>query len=182
MHNGVKKHYTIFVKVKESIAVYKRTLDIRRLLDADNMLSLLTWVDASYTVHDDMKSHMSGCISFGVGILMTKYSKQKLNTKSITESEIVGANDYIPNVIWIELFLKHQGIVLQKNDFGLDSQSVMKLEMNGKISRGPGSRNIDIRYFFMKHRLDTKNTNVVYCPTGEMLADFYTKPLQGKLF
>ena len=23
---------------------------------------------------------------------------------------------------------------------------------------------------------------VVYCPTGEMIADFFTKPLQGALF
>ena len=36
--------------------------------------------------------------------------------------------------------------------------------------------------FFMKNRLDTENINVVYCPTNEMLADFYTKPLQGALF
>ena len=34
----------------------------------------------------------------------------------------------------------------------------------------------------MKNKLDTENTNVVYCPTGEMLVDFYTKPLQGNLF
>ena len=34
----------------------------------------------------------------------------------------------------------------------------------------------------MKNRLDTENIKVVYCPTGEMLADFYTKPLQGNLY
>ena len=58
----------------------------------------------------------------------------------------------------------------------------MNLEMNGKISCGPGSRYMDIRYFFMKNRLDTENINVAYCPTGEILAFFYTKSLQGKLF
>ena len=58
----------------------------------------------------------------------------------------------------------------------------MKLIVNGKRSCGPGSRHINIRYFFMKNRLDTENINVVYCPTSEMLADFYTKPLQGALF
>ena len=34
----------------------------------------------------------------------------------------------------------------------------------------------------MKNRLDTENINVIFCPTEEMLADFYTKPLQGNLF
>ena len=34
----------------------------------------------------------------------------------------------------------------------------------------------------MKNRVDTEGINVVYCPTEEMLADFYTKPLHGALF
>ena len=34
----------------------------------------------------------------------------------------------------------------------------------------------------MTNRLDTNNINIVYCPPGAMLADFYTKPLQGSLF
>jgi len=41
---------------------------------------------------------------FGVGILMPKSAKQKLNTKSTTESEIFGASDYIPNIIWQNYF------------------------------------------------------------------------------
>ena len=34
----------------------------------------------------------------------------------------------------------------------------------------------------MKNKLDTKNISILYCTTGEILADFYTKPLQGSLF
>ena len=77
----------------------KGNLDMHKLLGADSMLSLLTWIDASYAAHDDMKSHTGGCMSFSVEILMLKSSKQKLNTKSTAESKIVGASDYIPNVI-----------------------------------------------------------------------------------
>ena len=65
-----------------------------------------------------MKSHMGGCMSFGVRILMLKLSKQKLNTKSTTESEIVGASDYILNFIWTELFLRHQWIVFKRMILG----------------------------------------------------------------
>ena len=66
---------------------------------------------------------------------------------------MVGASDYLPNVIWIELFLKHQGIMLQTSKFYQDNQSAMKLEINGKISCGPGSRHIDIRYFLYEKQL-----------------------------
>ena len=121
-------------------------------------------------------------MSFGTEVLMPKSPKQKMNTKSSTEAEVVEASYYIPNVIWSELFLKHQGMLLQSNDFNQDNQSEMKLEVNGKRSCGSGSRHINIRYFFMKNRLDTENINITYCPTEEMLADLYAKPLQSNLF
>ena len=41
---------------------------------------------------------------------------------------------------------------------------------------------MDIRYFFVKDRIDKKELDVQYCPTYRMLADYYTKPLQGKAF
>ena len=159
----------------------KGTLDMLRTLGTDSMMELATWVDASYAIHVDMRSHTGGCMSFELGVLMPKFTKQKLNTKSSTEAEAGGGSDYIPNVIYTELFLKGQGIILQSNNFNQDNQSTMKLIVNGNSSCGPGSRHIDIRYSFMKNRLDTENINVVYCPTSEMLADFYTKPLQRAL-
>lgn len=36
--------------------------------------------------------------------------------------------------------------------------------------------------FFMKDRVDKKEFTIEYCPTGEMIADHFTKPLQGHVF
>jgi hypothetical protein len=55
--------------------------------------SKLKRVDASYAVHEDMKSHTGGVVSFRRGAAMSKSSKQKLNTKSSTEAESVGASN-----------------------------------------------------------------------------------------
>ena len=41
---------------------------------------------------------------------------------------------------------------------------------------------MDNRYFWIKDRLETEGIEVKYCPTEKMLADFFTKPLQGTLF
>jgi hypothetical protein len=41
---------------------------------------------------------------------------------------------------------------------------------------------MNIRYFFVKDRVASKELKVEYCPTGEMVADYFTKPLQGQLF
>jgi hypothetical protein len=67
-------------------------------------------VNASYAVHRDMKSHSRGVVSFGRGVVMSKSSKQKLNTKSSTEAELVGASDYlhVPQAIRGEFFRRHR--------------------------------------------------------------------------
>jgi hypothetical protein len=129
-----------------------------------------------------MRSQTGGAMSFGVGVIHCKTTRQKLNTKSSTESELVGVSDYLPYNIWMTLFLKCQGITLYKNILYQDNQSAMKMEKNGRDSCTGNSRHIDIRYFFVKDRVDKKEIEILYCPTEQMLADYFTKPLQGSLF
>ena len=153
-----------------------------RILRADNLSIMKTWVDAAYACHPDMRSHTGGVISFGKGVYTQKSSKQKLNTKSSTESEVVGASDYIPWAVWTGWFMEAQGYSLSKSIFYQDNQSAIRMEKNGKQSCGEKSRHINIRYFFIKDILQRENIEVAYCPTEEMVADFYTKPLQGMKF
>ena len=63
-----------------------------------------------------------------------------------------------------------------------DSHSSMKLEQNGKRSNGKRTRHINIRYFFVTDRIAAGELSVEYCPTMEMIADYFTKPLQGSQF
>ena len=60
--------------------------------------------------------------------------------------------------------------------------SAMKMEKNGRNSCTGNSRHISIRYCFVKDRLDKKEFTLEYCPTGNMIANYFTKPLQGALF
>ena len=169
-------------KLKRLLQYLNRTVNDVLTIGADSLDKLVTWVDAAYGVHQDMKSHTGGAMSFGRGAVLCKSSKQKLNTKSSTEAELIGASDYLPNTIWVKMFLVAQGYAVNGNEFFQDNQSAMKLEKNGRASCGQKSRHIDIRYFFMKDRIKTEGIDVVYCPTEEMLADFFTKALQGSLF
>jgi hypothetical protein len=169
-------------KLKRTLEYLRRTLDESVTFGADDMCKMQTWVDASYAVHEGMKSHTGGVVSFGRGAAMSKSSKQKLNTKSSTEVELVGASDYLPYPIWAKKFLEAQGYPLNENVFYQDNQSTIKFQKNGRKSCGPKSRHIDIWYFFIKNRLDLEHMDVKHCPTEQMLANFFTKPLQGSLF
>ena len=56
------------------------------------------------------------------------------------------------------------------------------MEQNGRNSCRGNSRHINICYFFVKGRVDKGERKIVYCPTAHMLADYFTKSLQGSLF
>ena len=86
----------------------------------------------------------------GVGVMHHKTSKQKLNTKSSTETEIVGASDYLPHAIWIKRFMEDQGYNIKKCVYYQDNESAMRLEKNGTVSSGEKTRHIHIRYFLIK--------------------------------
>ena len=101
------------------------------MLAAGSLTELFTGADASYAMHDDMKSHTGGVMSFGRGVISTKSTKQKLNTKSSTEAEVVGVSDYLPSTIWTENFWSHQGNNLEESIIYQDNTSSMRLERNG---------------------------------------------------
>ena len=67
----------------------------------------------------------------GKGSSMGALAKLKLNTESLTESELIGVNDIMPIMLWIRNFLVDQGegIVV---DLLLDNKSPSPWEQNGK--------------------------------------------------
>ena len=71
------------------------TTDLPRIIGANNLHMMKTWMNVAYAVHHDMKSHSVGVMSFETEVLNAKSAKQKLNTKSSTEAAFVGASDYI---------------------------------------------------------------------------------------
>lgn len=169
-------------KLKRVLCYLRGTIDLHLTLGADTLTKLQTWVDASYAIHHDRKSHTGGAMSFGRGVVCTKSTKQKLNTKSSTEAEVVGASDYLPNTIWLRMFLEAQGYIIEESLYYQDNESAMKIELNGWRSTGSKSKHVDIRFYFIADRVKSERIEVHHCKTEHMVADFFTKPLQGALF
>jgi hypothetical protein len=169
-------------KLRRLLEYIHGSVDLEYTIGADDLGSIRSWVDAAYAVHEDMKSHTGGTLSFGQGGLLCKSTKQKLNTKSSTEAEFVGASDYLPHILWVKFLMEAQGHSICHNVLEQDNESAIKLETNGRTSAGPKSRHINIRYFWIKDRATSEGIRIRHCPTLEMLGDFFTKPLQGGLF
>jgi hypothetical protein len=150
-------------------------------LSAGDKMQLLIYVDASYSVHNDMRSHSGLAMSLGKGAFYVKSKKQKLNTKSSTEAEIVGVSDMLPPGIWAREFLLAQGYDNSPAILYQDNKSTISLMEKGR-STSERTRHINIRFFFVTDRVNAKEIKIEYLPTGDMIADMLTKPLQGDLF
>jgi hypothetical protein len=149
------------------------------ILSANGSGILKWWVDASFTVHPNMREHSGGGLYLGRGFPIVSSTKQKLNTRSSTETEIVGADDFMPAICCTRYFTKAQGYGVKENVLFQDNKSSILLEKNGKAS---SSKRINIRYFFITDRVSKEEVLVVCCPMGDMIGDYVTKPLKGALF
>jgi len=88
----------------------------------------------------------------------------------------------LSQVLWTRHFMESQGYPMHTTKLHQDNMSTILLSKNGKASSGKRTRHIDIRYFFIADRVENKEIEVIYCPTGDMHADLLTKPLQGCVF
>jgi len=118
----------------------------------------------------------------GKGALMSASKKQKLNSKSSTESELIGVDDVVSQILWGRNFIQSLGYTVEHNILFQDNQSTILLATNGKLSSSSKTKHIKHRYFFIKDKVDKKEIEIKYKPTEEMLGDINTKPKQGIAF
>jgi hypothetical protein len=150
-------------------------------LEVDIPVKVIAYIDASYAVHADKKSHTGCIITLGKGAIYGKSSTQKLNTTSSTEAELVAMTEAGNQVLWTRNFLIHQEYKVGPALIYQDNLSTIQLVKNGR-SNSERTRHIDIKFFFLHDRIKSDHIIVTYKSTKEMIADLLTKPLQGKLF
>ncbi len=153
-------------------------------LSAENIHLIKWFVDVAFAVHPDFKSHTGVAMKFGggKGSVINLSRKRKLNTRSSTESEVVGVDDALILILWTRLFMEAQGYPIEQNILYQDNKSAILLEENGKKSSSKRTRAINIRYFFIGDQVTKKNVEVQYCPTDEMTGDYMSEGLQGEKF
>ena len=82
-----------YKKLTRVMKYLRATINMPLSLEGGNMRVIKWWVDASYAVHPDMRSHTGSSMSLGKGSIYSSSTRQKLNTKSSTEAELVGVSD-----------------------------------------------------------------------------------------
>jgi hypothetical protein len=96
-------------KLKRLLQYLNGTIHMPLILSADSMTLPRWWVDAAFAVHKDCNGHTGAGMSLGRDMAMSYSWKQKINTKSSTEAEIVGVDDSLAYILWARYFLQEQG-------------------------------------------------------------------------
>jgi len=109
-------------------------------------------------------------------------NKQKLNTKSSTEAELVAIDDSMGQILWTRHFLAAQGEHIPTMTIYQDNKSTILLAENGRTSSSKRTKHLNIRYFFVTDKIKKGEVKIALCPTQDMIGDFFTKPLQGTQF
>ena len=118
----------------------------------------------------------------GKGAVISLSNKQKCNTRSSTETELIALYNKLRDVVWMRYFMECQEYDIDECVIYQKNISALSLEKNGRVSSSKRTKHIKAKYFLIKDYYDGGEIDLKYCPTNEMWADILTKPLQGQLF
>jgi hypothetical protein len=136
------------------------------------------YVDAVFLCHDDMVSRSGLVIEIAGGCICAVSKKQELVTKSSTESELVAIADMSNNILWVRQMLMEMGYKLGATNIMEDNMSTIALLTNNLTYR-QSTKHVNMRYFFIRDRIRTKEVAVVFTPGALQVADMMTKPLDA---
>jgi hypothetical protein len=170
-----------YKKLLYLLGYLKSTKHIILILRPNKVLIIEAYIDASFALHYDGKSHTGIAIFVGGVLVFAASRKQKCVTKSPTESEMVALTD---NISFVELFEEFLSFILNIKQriptIYQDSTSVISL-----VTKGGGIMRTKHLRARMNLGLEAVNENrimIVYRHTSQMIADGLSKPLVGESF
>ena len=100
-------------KLARTVRYLNKTKHLPYILSSDATSVIEWWVDATFAVHEDMKSRTGMTMSLGKGAIVAVSTKQKINTTSSKHAELVGASDAMPKILWVKRFMESQDFTVE---------------------------------------------------------------------
>ena len=100
---------------------------MKLILEIDNTGVIHWLIDSSHQCHEDCKGQTSAGMTMGKGTILSGSLGQKSNTKSSTETEIIGVDQYLPTVLWSKYFIEEQGYTIENTIIHQDNESTIRL-------------------------------------------------------
>ena len=172
MSNPNTIHWT---GIKRILRYLKGTCYHGLVYDGKNGDTLTGYSDADWGGDIVTRRSTSGYIfQLGSSTISWCSRKQATVAKSSTEAEYVALSIATQEAIWLRRLLVDLGFVVDcSTTIFEDNQGAIELSKNPKHHNR--TKHIDVNYHFVRERVATKEVNICYCPTNDMLADMLTK-------
>jgi hypothetical protein len=146
-------------------------------------LELVYWIDASYNLHHDSRGHSGIAVTLGRNNapIYTKSQKQKLNTRSSTEAELVATDEGVLHLLWLILVMDFLGYPPRPVTVFQDNKSTMRVCQTGHSKSGR-LKHMVVRYDFIHGQQESNNITFEYIKSSDMLADILSKPVDNGIF
>ena len=182
-HAPLKSHWMAVLRIFKYLkGTLNYCLEYVKTGNLSEDLTLRVYSDSDYAGCKQTSRSTSGyCAMIGSNTVSWSSTRQKLVTMSSAEAEYVALTDAAKEVVWARRFLKNLGIVFKRPTEVLeDNQSAIALVKSAGSHKR--TKHIAVRYHWIRE-LQSKNiVDVKYLPTGEMIADTFTKGLGNLLF
>ena len=143
---------------------------------------LFAYSDADWAGDVDTRRSTSGYV-FQIGSSTVSWSSKKQTTvaKSSTEAEYVALSSATQEAVWLRSLMGDLGRQMDAPiNVYEDNQGAIELAKNAKYHNR--TKHIDICHHFVRERVVSNEIQVIYCPTGDMIADIMTKGLAKLTF
>nr|KAJ0205032.1 hypothetical protein LSAT_V11C500233370 [Lactuca sativa] len=174
--NPGKAHW---IAVKNILKYLRRTKEWFLVLGGSDDLKVRGYSDASFrTDRDNYRSQLGWVFTLNGGAVTWKSSKQETVAYSTCESEYIAASEASKEAIWLKNFIGDLGVVpsiKEPMEIFCDNEGAVALT---KEPRDDGrSRHIDIKYHFIRHRVEEGHLVVKRTSLEDNPADPITKEL-----
>ncbi|XP_068319755.1 secreted RxLR effector protein 161-like [Pyrus communis] len=174
MHCPTNRHYGIGKKV---LMYIKGTLNYDLEYVKGRKACLIGYCDSDWGGSlEDSKSTLGYAFSFSNGVFSWALVKQSCVALSTADAEYISASEATTQAIWLRFVLEYFGeLQTDETPFHCDNTSTIAITKNYVFHQK--TKHIERRYHFIKDELQEGIIDLVYCPTKELLANIFTKPL-----
>jgi transposase InsO family protein len=139
------------------------------------------YCDSDFAGDPDTRRSTSGFVIWlNGGPVAWSSRKQSVVALSSTEAEFIAAAECCKELLFVRDLIYEITKERLEVEMRVDNQSAIWLMKKGIMGRR--SKHIDVKYYYLKEKIDENQISVKYCPTGSQLADILTKSLPAVKF
>ncbi|POM77343.1 RxLR effector candidate protein [Phytophthora palmivora] len=155
----------------------KTTQDVGLVFNGGIKGELVGYADANWAGDLDTRRSTTGYVFFLNGSAISwKSKRQPTVATSSTEAEYMALYNAIQEAVWLRQLLKDLGYENKgATTIYQDNQGCIALAKNPAYHTR--TKHIDIKFHFLREKVESKTVELEYKPTDEMIADGFTKVL-----